>query len=329
MTDFDSPWKEALDLYLQAFLEFFFPQVAAALDWSRAPEALDTELQQVAREAALGRRQVDRLYKVWLREGHEVWLLIHVEVHTQRDEAFAERMFVYHYRLYDRERRPVVSLAVLGDEHPAWRPSRFGYNVCGCAVGLEFPTVKLLDYGADCEALEAGDNPFGPLVLAHLKTLETRGDAATRYAWKFRVIRGLYGRGFGAEQVWQLFRLIDWLMDLPVDLDVQLRQELLRLEEGKQMPYVTSIERLAVQRGREEGLAEGKVQGLAEGKVQGLAEGKAESLLQILEQRFPTPLPVDLAVAVRECRDLGQLQRGLDLVLQVASLDEFRTQAQL
>jgi hypothetical protein len=30
---------------------------------------------------------------------------------------FAERMFVYNYRLYDRYRRPIASMAVLADEH--------------------------------------------------------------------------------------------------------------------------------------------------------------------------------------------------------------------
>ena len=86
---------------------------------------------------------------MWLQEGQEAWVLIHIEVQSQRDDDFPERMFVYHYRLYDRHRRPVVSLAVLGDEQPTWRPHRFSYSLCGCTVGLEFPVVKLLDYGAD------------------------------------------------------------------------------------------------------------------------------------------------------------------------------------
>jgi hypothetical protein len=63
--------------------------------------------------------------------------------------------------------------------------------------------------------LEADANPFAKVVLAHLKALETRSDPGERRAWKFRLVRGLYERGFKAEDVRQLFRLIDWLMDLP------------------------------------------------------------------------------------------------------------------
>ena len=69
--------------------------------------------------------------------------------------------------------------------------------------------------------------------------------------------QGLYEKGWGKERVRSLFRFIDWLLDLPVELEEQLSEQLSRLEEEKQMPYVTSIERLALEKGREEGLLEG------------------------------------------------------------------------
>jgi len=53
MADYDSPWKEMLDAYFPAFMAFFFPAAAAEIDWSRGYESLDTELQQIVRDAAL------------------------------------------------------------------------------------------------------------------------------------------------------------------------------------------------------------------------------------------------------------------------------------
>jgi len=38
VADYDSPWKEALDLYFGAFLAFFFPSASAEIDWSRGYE---------------------------------------------------------------------------------------------------------------------------------------------------------------------------------------------------------------------------------------------------------------------------------------------------
>ncbi|WP_306426890.1 hypothetical protein [Nostoc sp. CHAB 5836] len=51
-------------------------------------------------------------------------------------------MFIYNYRIYDRYKRTVASLAILGDEHINWRPNRFGYELFGTKVEFQFPIVK-------------------------------------------------------------------------------------------------------------------------------------------------------------------------------------------
>jgi hypothetical protein len=257
VSDYDSPWKGALDLFLEAFLAFFFPQAYAEIDWSRDYKTLETELMQVIREAAVGRHRADKLVQVWLRNGQETWLLIHVEVQSQVEEDFPRRMFTYNYRIFDLYNQTVVSLAVLGDEREAWRPDRFGYGRWGCEVGIRFPIVKLLDYGADEAALEANANPFAAVVLAHLKTQETRQDAEARRSWKIRLVKGLYARGLTKEQVRELFRLIDWMMDLPEGLEGLFWQELTQFEEEKRMPYVTSVERMALKEGERKGILRG------------------------------------------------------------------------
>ena len=59
--------------------------------------------------------------------------------------------------------------------------------------------VKLLDYAADVPALETNPNPFAAVVLAHLKTRETRQDPDARCLWKVRLIKGLYERGLSKQ----------------------------------------------------------------------------------------------------------------------------------
>ncbi|WP_442945105.1 hypothetical protein [Nostoc sp.] len=54
-TDYDSPWKEVIELYFPRFLEFFFTQAYAEIDWTRRYEFLDTELQQLELDAEIGR----------------------------------------------------------------------------------------------------------------------------------------------------------------------------------------------------------------------------------------------------------------------------------
>jgi len=243
-SDYDSPWKEALDAYFEPFLALLFPQVYCQIDWSRGYESLDKEFQQVVREAEVGRRYVDKLVKVWSKEGVECWVLIHVEVQTTRDAEFPRCMYVYNYRVFDRYNRPVASLAVLADDEADWRPADFSSNLFGCQAGIRFPAVKLLDFAAHEAMLEASSNPFAQVVLAHLKARETHGDPAGRFDWKIRLVRNLYERGFSAKDVRELFRVIDWLMELPPALANVFRQDLDKIQEERSMPYITSTERI-------------------------------------------------------------------------------------
>ena len=73
---------------------------------------------------------------------------------------------------------------------------------------------------------------------------------------KAAAIKGLYERGLTANQVRQLFRLIDWMVQLPAELQQQFREEIHRFEEERHMPYVTSIERSAMREGQRKGLLE-------------------------------------------------------------------------
>src|SRR5262249_17418916 len=87
------------------------------------------------------------------------------------------------------------------------------------------------------------------VVLAHLKALQTRRDPENRRAWKFRLVRGLYERGFRAEDVRQLFRFIDWLMELPQGLDDAFWNDVRTYEEEQTVPFVTTPERYGIKQG--------------------------------------------------------------------------------
>ncbi len=178
--DYDSPWKDILTRYFQEFMAFFFPGIATEIAWERGYELLDKEFQKVVRQAKTGRRYADLLVRVFQRNGEERWVLVHVEVQGARDREFAKRMFTYNYRIFDRYDRPVVSLAVLADPHPGWRPDGYSWSLWGCTMGLNFPVAKLLDHGADWDALGASDNPFAACTMAQLKAMEAKDEEEER-----------------------------------------------------------------------------------------------------------------------------------------------------
>ncbi len=76
--------------------------------------------------------------------------------------------FVYNYRLYDRYRKPIASLAVLADERTNWRPTTFSYQALDCQMGIRFPIAKLLDWSGSEDRLADTANPFSIITLAHL-----------------------------------------------------------------------------------------------------------------------------------------------------------------
>ena len=87
-----------------------------------------------------------------------------------------------------------------------------------------------------------------------------------RYAAKVKLIKGLYQRGWAANDVRQIFRLIDWMISLPKPLELDFCHAIKQYEEEKHMPFITTPERI----GREEGLAEGLAKGRTEGRTEGI-----------------------------------------------------------
>ena len=262
--DYDTPWKEAIETYFHECIEFFFPIAAAGINWKRGYTFLDKELQQVVRDAKFGQRFVDKLVQVWQSDGQEKWVLIHLEVQSNEETDFAKRMYVYHYRLFDRYNQSIASLAILGDERPKWRPNLFSDELWGCEVHFKFPIVKLLDYAQQWNQLEASSNPFATVVMAHIKAKETRQDNEVRKRWKLYLTKRLYEKGYQKEDIIKLFRFIDWVMKLPKELEDSFWDRVTEYEEDKKMPYITSVEQRGIEKGKKEGKVEGKKEGILE-----------------------------------------------------------------
>ncbi len=166
-----------------------------------------------------------------------------------------------------------MSLAILADEEPDWEPKSYEHAQHGTKVEFGYRTVKIWDYNERWTELEKDPNPFALVVMAHLKTKATRGNASERLAWKVTLVRELYERGYEREDVLELFRFIDWLLVLPEEMKESFRQRIEELEQGSKMKYVTSIERL--------------------GRQEGHQEGQREIVLALLEEKFgPLDAPI-------------------------------------
>src|SRR5207253_1152369 len=102
---------------------------------------------------------------------------------------------------------------------PEWRPAQYVTEVWGCGKTFTFRPVKLTDWAGRLAELEASESPFALVVLAHLQAQATRHDDEARRAEKVRLLKGLYGHNFDAEDMRQRVRFVDWLLDLPRELE--------------------------------------------------------------------------------------------------------------
>jgi len=240
----DTAWKEILDAYFNDFVEYCLPELHELIDWQRQWTALDKELQAITKGADTGKRLLDKLFKVFLKDGREQWVLIHLEVQGTQDDDFPKRMFSYGYRIYDKYQKPIVSCAILTDENMRWRPDSYQVGLAGSYLSAKYLVVKLIDYQDRIEELEASNNPFASVIIAQLAALEVkRKPDDERKRVKFSLTRRLYDKGFEKKGVINLYKFIDWLIGLSSPLELEYLEEIYQLEEAVKMSYISSAER--------------------------------------------------------------------------------------
>lgn len=304
-SDYDGAWKETLRRYLRDLLRRYFPPIHAAIDWSVEPKWCDKELSQVVGRAKRRNQPVDVLVRVRLLSGAEQWILLHAEIQSSPEAGFERRVARYHSGLFWTYDQRVVTLVVLADLREDWRPGEDLFQVADFESRLRFPTCKLID------RLETDwrDDHSLPVQVARaqIEALRTAGDPEGRYRAKWRLVRRLYDLGYNAEELREIFRLIDWMMHLTEPLSRRFEQELRELEETLNMPYVTSVERIAEARGEARGGVSLLLRQL--GKVCGrLPEDVADRV-----RSLSFPQIEALGEALLDFQSLSDLQNWLDL----------------
>ncbi len=138
----DSPWKLIAGQMLEDLEAFYFPTLHVLVDWQRHYESLDTELARLTRRSATGKRVVDKLVKVFLLNGQEVWILLHIETQGYYDKKFAQRMHTYHNLIGLCYKRQVENMAILTDGNKRFRPSEYQEKGILYAISFKFAMVK-------------------------------------------------------------------------------------------------------------------------------------------------------------------------------------------
>jgi hypothetical protein len=203
--DKDILWKGLLEWVFDDLLRFVFPNADMLFNMEKGFAFLDKELAELypEPEKASDTRVVDKLVKVFRKDGGEEWVLIHIEAQgeTKCEERplFSERMFRYFYRCLDKYRRPIAAIALFTGPDARRMPASYQYAFLNTRLHYEYNTLCILDY-SDKELGES-DNPFAWVVLAAKKALLQGKDLDNKLLkGKLFIFRKLYLKGVAEKQ---------------------------------------------------------------------------------------------------------------------------------
>ncbi|MDR0798846.1 MAG: hypothetical protein LBN18_03690 [Dysgonamonadaceae bacterium] len=162
----DYLWKGILEDVFDDFLRFMHSKADEIFDFERGITFLDKELAQLfptEEEDEYAVKIVDKLAKIYTKEGAEQWVLIHCEVQAKYSTDFPLRMFTYFYRIWDKYNKPISAYAILTENNRKIRPNQFIMKLLDTEQIYRYKVYKIAQQSE--EELLQSNNPFAMVVL--------------------------------------------------------------------------------------------------------------------------------------------------------------------
>lgn len=238
--------------------DIFYPDSGQLFDLDKGFEYLDKELEQLfpPEEDIYALRFVDKLVKIYTRQGTEQWILVHVEVQGYADEYFAERMFTYYYSILDKYQKPITAFAILTDANKKYHPDRYESSFLGTRVLYEFNSYKVLNQNP--EELLASNNPFAIVILVvhtaiHAKKLNDN----QIFPLKIELTKRLLAKEISKTKIRQLLNFLKYYIRFEnKETEVKFEEELDFITEKRK---TMGIEEFLLDRAKKEGERESAV----------------------------------------------------------------------
>ena len=264
----DKLWKAVFEDFFPDAIAFFFPHYYPTIDWPRGFELLDKELKQIYPESEETHRRVDLLVKVWLLDGAEQWILVHIEVQGYRDLDFSHRMFIYFYRLTDRFSVPVSAMALLTDTDKSWRPGRYQASCMDTQVVYVYPVFKLADYTED--DFTGSENPWALVIKTALIGLRSNWDDESLLKMKVHLYREFREKGYPANKTRMFLQFLKYHLSFEEkEFFLKFDHEILTVENKKDSPMgiIELVKEHLIEEARQEGIEKGIEKGMTKGEL--------------------------------------------------------------
>ena len=283
----DLLWKAIIEDLFDDVLRFFYPKFVEEVDFSKPFEFLDKELQKLYPESNHKNRRADVLTKVFLKNGEEKWILIHIEIQGYEDTEFPLRMFTYNYRAYDRYKKDIVALAIFTDENESYCPFFYERELWETKIRYDFKTFKVLEFDEDY--FEKMDNPFAVVMQtarSAIKNTQLKSDKDL-LDYKVELFRRMLSKGYQKNKIRTVARFINHYVSFKTsDFHHKFEDTIYRITENqKAMGIIELVEQKTKEYWKEVGLEEGKEIGLEEGEKKVIALRRKTSS-KLLDAKF-------------------------------------------
>ncbi len=296
--DHDRLFKELITTFFIEFVRLFLPDVAQYLD-PHSIEFLDKEI--FTNVASGSRHEVDILVKARFLLGLGAGcFLIHVENQASSLADFAERMFRYMARLFEKFRLPVYPVALLSFDRPVRpEPDRFE---------IAFPDMTVLDFRfrvIQLNRLNWRDFLRNPNPVASALMTRMHIEPEDRPRVKLECLRMLATLKLDKARSTLISAFMENYLKLTTAEMVVYNQEL-EAAGPQEREEIMQLTNEWIERGREEGWV----------------GGRRASVVQLLRKRFGT-IPTEVSKQVEKL-SAPQLEDLTEALLDFTDLEEAR-----
>lgn len=215
----DSLLKGAVEDFFPYVLRFFYPNADKIFDMNKGFEWRNTELHEIQPQLSKkgGSRAADVLVNVHLKNGGAELFLLHLELQKVTSKDFPHRVFEYWYRLTDRYKLPVVSLAVFTGLKNQLQPNQYNFSLLGTKLKFKFNTYQIFNHTEE-ELLEM-DNPFAMVIIAaQQEAIYNAKDQNGLFNTRMKIARALAAsEKFNEEKIHSFLHFMDQLIPLTDD----------------------------------------------------------------------------------------------------------------
>ncbi|MDR1729450.1 MAG: hypothetical protein LBR52_02180, partial [Prevotellaceae bacterium] len=202
---------------------------------------------------------VDKLAKVYTREGIEEWILIHCEVQGEYKPDFPQRMYTYFYRIFDKYNKRISAYAILTEKSPKARVDKYATEFLGTRLEYHYNVYKISQQSEE-ELLQSG-NPFAMIVLTARSVLkQNRLDDDTLMEIKLKLARKFFEKSFDKKKIRSIMNFLNSYIRFENTENNIIFEH--HLDQIKGRTETMGIEELILRASKHEGIKLGQKQGV-------------------------------------------------------------------